>query len=210
VIPEWMRSLADQVDALPAERLSRFLPPEDVPVRQSAVLMLFGDELDHGPDVLLIQRAASMRTHGGQPAFPGGAMDDGDSGPAATALREAQEETGLDPSGVVVISTLPALWVPVSGFSVTPVLGYWHTPSTVSAVDVNEVSAVVRVPVADLVDPANRVRVRHQGGYIGPAFTVGGLLVWGFTGGLLATLLDVAGWAKPWDESRIVPLEERL
>jgi 8-oxo-dGTP pyrophosphatase MutT (NUDIX family) len=170
--------------------------------------MLFGDDLPHGPDVLLIQRAHTMRTHGGQPAFPGGAMDHMDEGPTHTALREAAEETGLDPAGVAVVATLPSLWVPVSNFVVAPVLAYWQEPSAITAADPAEVAAVVRVPVSDLINPENRIQIRHPSGYIGPAFTVGGLTVWGFTGGLLATLVDVAGWSQPWDESRIVPLEE--
>jgi 8-oxo-dGTP pyrophosphatase MutT (NUDIX family) len=210
VTPEWLRPLADRIPALPPERFSRFLPPQNLTVRQSAVLMLFGDDQKHGPDVLLIERARDMRSHGGQPAFPGGAADAVDSGPEATALREAAEETGLDPAGVHVVTTLPALWVPVSGFAVTPVLAYWREPSPVHAADPAEVARVVRVPVEELVAAENRVRVRHPSGYVGPAFTVGGLLVWGFTGGLLATLLDIAGWAQPWDPSRIVALEGHL
>jgi 8-oxo-dGTP pyrophosphatase MutT (NUDIX family) len=210
VIPEWMAHLVSCACAVPPERFSRFLPPSDGAGRQSAVLMLFGDDLPHGPDVLLIERAVTMRTHGGQPAFPGGAMDDHDQGPTATALREAAEETGLDPAGVVITATLPSLWVPVSNYVVTPVLAYWREPSAITAADPAEVAAVVRVPVADLVNPDNRIMIRHPSGYIGPAFTVGGLTVWGFTGGLLATLMDVAGWSQPWDETRVVPLEERL
>ena len=54
--------------------------------------------------MLLIERAADMRSHAGQPAFPGGAVDATDAGPVATALREAQEETGLDPAGVEVFA----------------------------------------------------------------------------------------------------------
>jgi hypothetical protein len=64
------------------------------------------------------------------------------------------------------------------------------------------------VPLAEMLDPANRLSVRHPSGYVGPAFTVRGLLVWGFTGGLLARLFVVAGWERPWDESRVEPLPE--
>ena len=69
----------------------------------------------------------------------------------------------------------------------------------VQPVDVREVAAVVRVPVAELADPANRLRVRHPSGWVGPAFAVRGLLVWGFTAGLVDTLLRLGGWERPWD-----------
>ena len=58
---------------------------------------------------------------------------------------------------------------------------------------------MARLPIAALADPANRMRVRHPRGCIGPAFSVAGLLVWGFTAGVLATLLEMGGWARPWD-----------
>jgi 8-oxo-dGTP pyrophosphatase MutT (NUDIX family) len=185
------------------EQLSRFVPPDDGG-RESAVLVLLG-EGPAGPDVLLIERAADMRSHAGQPAFPGGALDPGDDGAAAAALREAQEETGLDPAGVEVFATLPDLWLPPSGFVVTPVLAWWRSPSPVHAAEPAEVAAVHRVPVSELVDSANRLRVTHPSGYVGSAFRVRGMLVWGFTAGLLDRLLVLAGWEQPWDRSRLEP-----
>jgi hypothetical protein len=71
---------------------------------------------------------------------------------------------------VLVFGALPDLWVPVTNFVVTPVLGWWREPSPVSAQDPAEVSSVHRVLIADLVDPANRCRVRHPSGYFGPGF----------------------------------------
>lgn len=204
-VPDWLQPLIDAVQDLDGQALSRFLPPDDSG-RRSAVLMLFG-ESDDGPDVLLIQRASDIRSHAGQPAFPGGGLDPDDSGPVAAALREAQEETGLDPSGVEVLNVLPELWLPPSNYVVTPVLGWWREPSEVSVEDPVEVSEVHRVPVAELVDPANRVRVRHPSGYIGAGFTVRGMLVWGFTAGLLDRMIALAGWEQPWDRERIVDLE---
>ncbi|MDX6201454.1 MAG: hypothetical protein QOJ83_954 [Frankiales bacterium] len=200
-LPGWLQQLAAVAPAVTGDQLSRFQPPDEGG-RESAVLVLFG-EGPYGPDVLLIERAATMRSHAGQPAFPGGAIDPGDASPTAAALREAVEETGLDPAGVEVLEELPPLWLPPSGFVVVPVLAWWREPSAVSAVDPAECAAVARVPVADLTDPANRLRVRHPNGYVGPAFEVGGMLVWGFTAGLLDRLLHLAGWALPWDVSRV-------
>jgi len=205
-LPEWLFPVAEVARTVRGEQLSRFLPPEGGG-RQSAVLILFG-EGEHGPDLLLIQRASTVSSHAGQPAFPGGAVDDTDADVVAAALREAEEETGLDASGIEVIATLPALWLPPSGFVVHPVIGWWRSPSPVGVVDAGEVERVVRVPVSELLDPANRVSVSHPSGFVGPAFEVQGLLVWGFTAGLLSRLFALAGWERPWDPAVLRPLPE--
>jgi 8-oxo-dGTP pyrophosphatase MutT (NUDIX family) len=164
--------------------------------------MLFA-EGPAGPDVLLIERAATLRSHAGQPAFPGGAIDPDDDGAVGAALREAEEEAGIDPATVEVVAELPQLFIPVSGFVVTPVLAWWREPHAVEPVDVREVAAVVRVPIAELADPASRQRVRHPSGWVGPAFKVRGMLVWGFTAGLLDRLLHLGGWEQPWSPGPI-------
>ena len=207
-LPDWLEPVAEVARTVSPEQLSRFLPPDEGG-RESAVLVLFGHGPD-GPDLLLIQRAATVSSHAGQPAFPGGAVDDTDADVVAAALREAEEETGLDPSGVEVFATLPALWLPPSGFVVTPVLGWWREESPVGVVDPGEVESVVRVPLAELLDPANRVSVGHPSGFVGPAFDVRGLLVWGFTAGLLSRLFALSGWERPWDASVVRPLPDVL
>ena len=196
-VPGWLSPVVERIPLIKPEQLSRFLPPPEGG-RESAVLVLFG-EGDEGPDLLLIQRSSTMTSHAGQPAFPGGAVDDTDADVVAAALREAEEETGLDPAGVDVVGMLPALYLPPSGFVVTPVIGWWREPSPVGVVDPGEVERVVRVPLAELLDPANRYSVKHPSGFVGPAFGVRGLVVWGFTAGLLARLFALVGWERPWD-----------
>ncbi|WP_375163468.1 NUDIX hydrolase [Herbiconiux oxytropis] len=200
--------------------------PEVPGAREAAVLVLFGvlDGLpsDHEArtaavsrdlDVLLLARAATLRSHPGQIAFPGGRVDPGDHDPVAAALREAEEETGLDPTGVEVLGTLAPLPLEYSRHLVTPVIGWWRQPSAVRVVDVAESAAVFRAPVADLLDPAQRgVTVLRRGGqeWRGPAFLVphstGEHLVWGFTAMLLDGLFTRLGWTEPWDESREIPI----
>lgn len=209
-VPAWLHRLRDTAaSVLPAE-LSKYTPPDDGSGRPAAVLILFG-EGPEGPDLLLMQRSDDLRAHAGQPAFPGGAVDPDDAGPVAAALREAEEETGLDPAGVDVIAQLPTLHLPVSDYIVTPVIGWWRAPTAVAAVDPNETAHVARIPVAELVDPVNRMRVRHPSGYIGPAFRARGMIVWGFTGGLLDRVLELGGWARPWSQDVVEELpQDRL
>ncbi|MET8177282.1 CoA pyrophosphatase [Streptomyces sp. NPDC005336] len=212
-LPEWLLPVARVAETIEPLQLSRFLPPPQGGGRPSAVLVLFG-EGPGGPELLLMERSGSLRSHAGQPSFPGGALDPEDghpdgAGPLRAALREAEEETGLDPSGVQIFGVLPRLYIPVSGFVVTPVLGWWHRPSPVQPVDPAETARVFTVPVADLTDPANRATTVHPSGHRGPGFLVGGALVWGFTAGVIDRILHYAGWERPWDRAKHVPLDWR-
>ncbi|GAB2925349.1 NUDIX hydrolase [Streptomyces mayteni] len=209
-LPDWLRPLARVARTITAGQLSRWLPPPQGG-RQSAVLVLFGEGAS-GPELLLLQRATSLRAHAGQPSFPGGALDpeDGDpegEGPLRAALREAAEETGLDPAGVRIFATLPRLYIPVSGFVVSPVLGWWRAPSPVAPMDPAETARVFTVPVTVLASAAMRGTALHPSGYRGPCFEVADTVVWGFTAGLIDRILHHAGWEEPWDHEREIPLD---
>ncbi len=195
-LPAWCVPLLTRLASATRADFTRLPTPQSG--RPSAVLIVLGDDGSGSPDVLMLQRAATLRNHAGQPAFPGGAADPGEDDPATTALREAREEVGLDPSSVEVLAILPRLWIPVSGYLVTPVLAWWRTPHPVRPVDRVEVARVERLPVRELVDPRNRLRLRHPSGWVGPAFRLRGMLVWGFTAGVLDALLEMGGWARPW------------
>ncbi|BCB80370.1 CoA pyrophosphatase [Phytohabitans flavus] len=202
--PPWLLPLLDRLGTARVEDFTRVATPAEGG-RASAVLVLLGEQ-DGEPDVLMLQRAETLRNHAGQPAFPGGACDPEDADVAATALREADEEVGLQPESVTVLTQLPQLWIPVSDFVVTPVLAWWHAPHDVHPRAPEEVARVARLPVAELVDPDNRLMVRHPSGWLGPAFQVRDMLVWGFTAGVLSVLLEMGGWARPWPRDRIADL----
>lgn len=181
--------------------------------REAAVLILFGVLDDQGApgadpavardlDVLLQRRAATLSSHPGEVSFPGGGRDATDADITATALREAEEETGLDASGVEILATLPEIPLAASNHRVTPVLGWWTTPSQVAAVDHAETVDVFRVPVAQLLDPATRYTATYRRGSIvfrSPAFDVDGTIVWGFTALVLDRVFEACGWTVPWD-----------
>ncbi len=211
-LPDWMEPIRRAATTISAEDISRFVPPEGTRTRKGAVLMLFG-EGPAGPDLLLTERAHTMRSHPGQVSFPGGSIDADDASPAAAALREAEEETGLDPAGVDVLATLPELWLPPSNFAVTPVLGWWREPGPVSVVDPAEVHTVLRVPLEELLDPQHRVTVTHPMGYRSPGFLIGeqhDLVLWGFTAGLVNKLFDHVGLTRDWDATVEHPLPDYM
>ncbi len=164
-------------------------------------------------DLLLTVRASTLRHHAGQAAFPGGASDPGDDGPVFTALREANEETGIDPTRLQPLLTLDRMFIPPSGFHVVPVLAYSPDPGPVAVVDPAETAIVARVPVRAFINPENRLMVYRQQNtrrFAGPAFLLNQMLVWGFTGQVISAMLDVAGWAEPWNTDDVRELDAAM
>jgi 8-oxo-dGTP pyrophosphatase MutT (NUDIX family) len=189
--------------------------------RDAAVLVLFsGGEApgaDGGvpddADLLLTVRASTLRHHAGQAAFPGGATDPGDAGPVDTALREANEETGIDATRLRPLATLERMFIAPSGFHVIPVLAYSPDPGPVAVVDEAETAIVARVPVRAFIDPENRLMVYRRtfsSRFAGPAFLLDEMLVWGFTGQVISAILDCAGWALPWNTDDVRELDEAM
>lgn len=201
-LPEWLHPLVSVVPTVTTSEVTRFAPI-DGRGRHAAVLILFSTDRD----IVLIERARGEVAHSGQPAFPGGAVENDDTDAQAAALREAREEIGLDPGSVTIFGLLPDLWVPVSDFVVSPVLAFFDPQSAIGVQDPSEVSRIERVAIDALVEPDNRVTVVHPSGYRGPGFTVHDMLVWGFTAGVIDALLDRSGWALPWDIQREVTIE---
>ncbi|RMX08580.1 CoA pyrophosphatase [Corticibacter populi] len=131
------------------------------PVRAAVLVPIVGHAQ---PTVLLTQRAAALRKHSGQIAFPGGRIDPGDVSAEAAALREAQEEIGLAPRRVEVLGELPS-YVTGSGFEVVPVVGL-VPPGLALHANPGEVDDIFEVPLAYLLNPANHRHQRYRQGEV--------------------------------------------
>jgi 8-oxo-dGTP pyrophosphatase MutT (NUDIX family) len=139
--------------------------------------------------VLFTQRTAHLKSHAGQVSFPGGRAEPGDPSAEFTALREAEEEIGLPARSVEVLARLPD-YRTRTGFRVTPVVGLLRPPLAL-APDPREVDEVFEVPLAFLLDPANRQRRtrEYQGTTVGYyVFEYQQRVIWGATAGMLVNL----------------------
>jgi 8-oxo-dGTP pyrophosphatase MutT (NUDIX family) len=231
--PPWLKPLTDNCQHV-KRAYRRRVPPEVLALvtaantkaaltgekRDAAVLVLFSGPavspsggLPDDADLLVTVRASTLRHHAGQAAFPGGAADPGDDGPVHTALREANEETGIDTSRLQPLCTLERMFIPPSGFHVVPVLAYSPDPGPVAVVNESETAIVARVPVRAFINPENRIMVYRKENtrrFAGPAFLLNEMLVWGFTGQVISAMLDVAGWAQPWDIDDVRELDDAM
>jgi 8-oxo-dGTP pyrophosphatase MutT (NUDIX family) len=230
--PAWLKPLVEGVDHVP-RAYRRRVPPDVLAMvtaantkaaltgtkRDAAVLVLFSGPPDASgglpddADLLVTVRASTLRHHAGQAAFPGGATDPDDEGPISTAFREAREETGIDTGRLHPLATLERMFIPPSGFHVVPVLAYSPDPGPVAVVDESETAIVARVPVRAFINPENRIMVYREANprrFAGPAFLLNEMLVWGFTGQVISAMLDVAGWAKPWNTGDVLELEDAM
>jgi 8-oxo-dGTP pyrophosphatase MutT (NUDIX family) len=184
--PEWLWPLISALrHAQPSELSTNDPPAHDIAYRQAAVLILLGGQGPDQADVVLTQRALGLRHHPGEVSFPGGSWEPSDSSPVDTALREAAEETGVDPTGIAPLLILPRLFISVSGFDVTAVVGYWNRPVPLTATDPAETERVFTVPLRELAQPGRWHRYTAPG-WQGPSTRLDhDALLWGYTAELL-------------------------
>ncbi len=216
--PLWLRGLTEVLGSPGSAKLvhkmqghMRFASRKP---KHAAVLMCFTGSADaatlpEDAQILITHRTPTLRNHSGQMAFPGGRVDPGDAGPVGAALREAQEETGLDPLGVTPLAVLESIAVGPSGNPVNPVLAYAQEPGPVWAASPDENDDVFFTPLSHFINPDNRFRVARLG-WSGPAFELDGYVVWGFTASLLSVMIREAGWEEPWEHKDAVDLRKAL
>jgi 8-oxo-dGTP pyrophosphatase MutT (NUDIX family) len=157
-----------------------------------------------GARLVYTVRKGNLQDHAGQISFPGGGVEPGDRSPVETALREASEEVDLRPDLVEVIGELEELYIPPSGFRVSPVVGLLP-PEAELVLAPDEVEEIFTVPLRDLMAPETHRRVlwRRDGrDYEVPVFAVGSGAgpereIWGATAAMTAALLVRLGWRVP-------------
>lgn len=176
---------------------SRLVAAEGRPVRRSAVLLLLAGTGLEDAHLVLEERGHALRSQPGQFALPGGGVDPGDRDEIHTALREAQEETGLDPSAVEVLGAFAGIPMPWRSQHVTPVLAWTPERPDLRAQDPIEVERVVWAPlqgVDSLTDPSRHYRGLLDGRPVGPVFDLPeGAFVWGFTAMIIEQALAGLG-----------------
>jgi 8-oxo-dGTP pyrophosphatase MutT (NUDIX family) len=176
--------------ALPGDEGAHGAPRAGEPT-PAAVLVGLVDRSD-GPALLLTRRTEHLRDHAGQICFPGGRIEAADAGASAAALREAEEEIGLDPGRVGVLGELPS-YQTITGFRIHPVVG-WVSPPLALRPDPHEVAEVFEVPLHFVLDPENHRRQSYRRGPLTRGYYVlpyQGRFIWGATAGILVNLARV-------------------
>ena len=161
--------------------------PEDARIAAALLLVYPGPT---GPAIALTVRARGLARHAGQISLPGGAADPGET-LAQTALREAQEEIGIDPSAIEIVGELTPVYVLVSGFTLHPVVGVTHARQSFTPA-AGEVAEILEVSLDDLRD-ASRIRsgtrIREGVAVEYPYFDLLGHQVWGATAMILGEFI---------------------
>ncbi|MBO0796552.1 MAG: CoA pyrophosphatase [Ktedonobacteraceae bacterium] len=161
--------------------------------RKAAVLLPF---FERGGDLCLafIRRASTLRAHSGEIAFPGGSVDPGDSSLAMTALREAQEEIGLEPQRVEPLGVLEPVFTVVSNYLITPVVAYLPQGLGEMHLQQSEVAELLIIPLRELADPTiAHVEIWQRNGTARTVYfyDCGPYRIWGATGRMLHALLGL-------------------
>jgi 8-oxo-dGTP pyrophosphatase MutT (NUDIX family) len=161
--------------------------------RRAAVLICLFEQ-NAETHIVFIRRATTLRSHSGEIAFPGGFVDREDASPAITALREAQEEIGLEPARVELLGIMPPVFTVVSNFLITPVVAYLPLGPGELRLQPGEVDELLIFPLEGLTDPAiYHTEEWTRGGVARTVyfFDYGSNRIWGATARMLNALLQL-------------------
>jgi len=158
-------------------------------INKAAVLVLINPSINNEPTITLIVRPNNTGVHSGQISFPGGRVEKIDNSLWETALRETNEEIGVNPCKVNFIKELSRLYIPPSNFLVYPFIGYLNERSKFR-IDNNEVDEVLEIPISSLIDKKNRSKMKITNSYMKnievPCYKFNKKLIWGATAMILS------------------------
>ncbi len=179
----------------PAERAEELVDAVEghLPDARKAAVLVPLFEQDGEIYIVFIRRASTLRSHSGEIAFPGGSVDVTDASPVMTALREAQEEIGLDPSNVEVLGVLAPVFTVVSNFLITPVVAFLPQGLGELHLQTSEVKELILVPLRGVADPAilhTEQWTRGNMARIVYFYDYGPYRIWGATGRMLNAFLE--------------------
>lgn len=173
------------------QELMRFSPPEDA-TKSSVLILLYPFACSIG--LVLMLRPEYGGVHSGQISLPGGKFEEADENLIYTALREAQEEIGIDPMQVQILGQLTEMYIPPSNFMVTPIVGYQTSKPKFTA-DSKEVAKIIEIRLDELLDEKNKQmnKIKHSLGFSlkVPSYSINGNIIWGATAMMLSELKEI-------------------
>jgi 8-oxo-dGTP pyrophosphatase MutT (NUDIX family) len=192
--PEVVLALRERLEPVERARILTDVIEGMRPHARKAAVLLGLFEQSGETYLAFIRRATTLRSHSGEIAFPGGSVDPTDTSPAMTALREAQEEIGLDPSRAEVLGIMPPVFTVVSNFLITPVVAYLAQGPGTLQLQPSEVDELILLPLQGLADPAIVHTEEWERGGLRRTiyfYDYGPYRIWGATARILNELLDL-------------------
>ena len=184
--------LLSQLKMAPVTRINELKSPSNDNPRKSAVLILFYPK-NNQINLVLIKRSLDNSVHSGQISLPGGKVEEDDLSYTHTALREANEEIGINSELVKIIGNLSKLYIPPSNFDVYPIVSVTNSAPVFKSN--HEVQKILEVSLNTLISPevCTHKKIQHQTGneFVVPCYYIQGEIIWGATAMIISELLDV-------------------
>ncbi len=191
---EVIRALQNRLEPVERSNILTDVIEGALPSARKAAVLLGLFEQNEETYLAFIRRSTTLRSHSGEIAFPGGSVDPTDTSSAMTALREAQEEIGLDPSRAEVLGILPPVFTVVSNFLITPVVAYLVQGLGTLQLQLTEVDELILLPLEGLANPAILHTEEWERGGLRRTvyfYDYGPYRIWGATARILNELLAI-------------------